>query len=98
MVAYGTMAATAAGPVPIVLRNPTPQANSVAMTTAEAQSHQQAALAGLDMAICGSNLGLGSPRLGMPNGLKMAQSAQLNGMNAGINPFNGKLECNGYIA
>lgn len=50
------------------------------------------------MAICGSNLGLGSPRLGMPNGLKMAQSAQLNGMNAGINPFNGKLECNGYIA
>ncbi|KAH9059946.1 hypothetical protein EDB87DRAFT_680523 [Lactarius vividus] len=44
--------------------------------------HQQAALAGVGMGVGGFNLGLGSPGLaGMPNGLNMAQLAQLNGMN-----------------
>ena len=51
-------------------------------------SQQQVALAGLGMNVSGFNLGLGSPGLrGMPNGLNMAQLAQLNGMD-GINPFN----------
>lgn len=49
-----------------------------------AAAQQQAALAGLGMGVGGFNLGLGSPGLaGMPNGLNMAQLAQLNG----INPF-----------
>jgi len=49
-----------------------------------AAAQQQAALAGLGMGVGGFNLGLGSPGLtGMPNGLSMAQLAQLNG----INPF-----------
>ncbi|KAH8987229.1 hypothetical protein EDB86DRAFT_3245845 [Lactarius hatsudake] len=44
-----------------------------------------AALAGLGMGVGGFNLGLGSPGLtGMPDGLNMAQLAQLNDMN----PFN----------
>ncbi|KAH8994156.1 hypothetical protein EDB86DRAFT_3078362 [Lactarius hatsudake] len=52
---------------------------------AATHQQQQAALAGLGMGVGGSNLGLGSPGLtGMPNGLNMAQLAQLNGMN----PFN----------
>ncbi|KAH9012278.1 hypothetical protein EDB85DRAFT_2281311 [Lactarius pseudohatsudake] len=52
---------------------------------AAAHQQQQAALAGLRMGVGGFNLGLGSPGLaGMPNGLNMAQLAQLNGMN----PFN----------
>ncbi|KAH9172679.1 hypothetical protein EDB89DRAFT_2220085 [Lactarius sanguifluus] len=55
-------------------------------SNAMAAAHQQqAALAGLGMGVGGFNLGLGSPGLtGMPNGLNMAQLAQLNGMN----PFN----------
>jgi hypothetical protein len=49
-----------------------------------AAAQQQAALAGLGMGVGGFNLGLTSPALaGMPNGLNMAQLAQLNG----INPF-----------
>jgi SAM domain (Sterile alpha motif) len=49
-----------------------------------AAAQQQAALAGLGMGVGGFNLGLASPALaGMPNGLNMAQLAQLNG----INPF-----------
>ena len=49
-----------------------------------AAAQQQAALAGLGMGVGPFNLGLGSPTLtGMPNGLSMAQLAQLNG----INPF-----------
>ena len=49
-----------------------------------AAAQQQAALAGLGMGVGGFNLGLSSPALaGMPNGLSMAQLAQLNG----INPF-----------
>ncbi|KAH9172677.1 hypothetical protein EDB89DRAFT_1905988 [Lactarius sanguifluus] len=52
---------------------------------AAARQQQQAALAGLGIGVGGFNLGLGSPGLtGMPNGLNMAQLAQLNGMN----PFN----------
>ena len=47
-----------------------------------AAAQQQAALVGLGMGVSGLNLGLGSPGLGaMPNGLNMAQLAQLNGMN-----------------
>jgi SAM domain (Sterile alpha motif) len=54
---------------------------------AAAAAQQQAALAGLGMGVGGFNLGLGSPALtGMPNGLSMAQLAQLNGIN-GMNPF-----------
>ncbi|KAN0130682.1 hypothetical protein V8E53_011575 [Lactarius tabidus] len=48
--------------------------------------HPKAALAGLGMGVCGFNLG--PPGLGMPSGLYMAQLAQLNGMNMGMNPFN----------
>jgi hypothetical protein len=56
-------------------------------SNAMAAAHQQAALAGLGMGVGGFNLGLGSPGLGgMPNGLNMAQLAQLNGM-SGMNPF-----------
>jgi len=52
-----------------------------------AAAQQQAALAGLGMGVGGFNLGLGSPALaGLPNGLTVAQLAQLNGMN-GMNPF-----------
>jgi hypothetical protein len=61
-------------------------------SSAMAAAHQQAALANLGMGVGGFNLGLGSPGLGgMPNGLNMAQLAQLNGMtgmNTGMNPFN----------
>ncbi|KAN0130639.1 hypothetical protein V8E53_011532 [Lactarius tabidus] len=61
-------------------------------SSAMAAAHQQAALANLGMGAGGFNLGLGSPGLGgMPNGLNMAQLAQLNGMtgmNTGMNPFN----------
>ncbi|KAI9450238.1 hypothetical protein BJY52DRAFT_1428160 [Lactarius psammicola] len=47
-----------------------------------AAAHQQAALAGLGMGVGSFNLRLGSPGLaGMPNGLSMAQLAQMNGMN-----------------
>ncbi|KAF8256904.1 hypothetical protein EI94DRAFT_1774759 [Lactarius quietus] len=52
-------------------------------SNAMAAAHQQAALANLGMG--GFNLGLTSPGLGMPNGLNMAQLAQLNGM--GMSPF-----------
>ena len=53
-----------------------------------AAAQQQAALTGLGMGVGGFNLGLGSPGLGgVPNGLSMAQLAQLNVMN-GMNPFN----------
>ncbi|KAH9010357.1 hypothetical protein EDB83DRAFT_2557224 [Lactarius deliciosus] len=52
---------------------------------AAAHQQQQAALAGLRMGVGGFNLEFGSPGLTrMPNGLNMAQLAQLNGMN----PFN----------
>ena len=56
-------------------------------SNAMAAAHQQAALAGLGMGVGGFNLGLGSPGLtAMPNGLSMAQLAQLNGMNPfGVN-------------
>jgi SAM domain (Sterile alpha motif) len=52
-----------------------------------AAAQQQAALAGLGMGVGSFNLGLGSPALaGMPNGLSVAQLAQLNGMNPfGVN-------------
>ncbi|KAI0292673.1 hypothetical protein B0F90DRAFT_1671086 [Multifurca ochricompacta] len=52
-----------------------------------AAAQQQAAFAGLGMGVGGFNLGLGSPPLaGMPNGLNMAQLAQLNSMNPfGVN-------------
>jgi hypothetical protein len=56
-----------------------------------AAAHQQAALANLGTGVGRFNLGLTSPGLGMPNGLNMAQLAQLNGitgMNGGMNPFN----------
>ncbi|KAH9000746.1 hypothetical protein EDB83DRAFT_2509695 [Lactarius deliciosus] len=52
---------------------------------AAAHQQQQATLAGLGMGVGGFNLEFGSPGLTrMPNGLNMAQLAQLNGMN----PFN----------
>jgi hypothetical protein len=58
-------------------------------SSAMAAAHQQAALANLGMGVGRFNLGLGSPGLGgMPNGLNMAQLAQLNRMNAGMNSFN----------
>jgi hypothetical protein len=60
-------------------------------SSAMAAAHQQAALANLGMGVGGFNLGLTSPGLGMPNGLNIAQLAQLNGMtemNGGMNPFN----------
>jgi hypothetical protein len=52
-----------------------------------ATAQQQAALAGLGMGVGSFNLGLGSLALtGMPNGLSVAQLAQLNGMNPfGVN-------------
>ncbi|KAI9429122.1 hypothetical protein BJY52DRAFT_1200660 [Lactarius psammicola] len=56
-------------------------------SNAMAVAHQQVALAGFGMGVGGFNLGLGSPGLvWMPNGLRMVQLAQLNGMN-GMNPF-----------
>jgi SAM domain (Sterile alpha motif) len=56
-------------------------------TAMAAAAQQQAALAGLGMGVGSFNLGLGSPALaGMPNGLSVAQLAQLNGMNPfGVN-------------
>jgi hypothetical protein len=60
-------------------------------SSAMAAAPQQVALTGLKMSVGGFNLGLGSPGLGTPNGLNMAQLAQLNGMtgmNGGMNPFN----------
>ena len=83
------MAAAVTGPVHKVPRYPTPLADLAAASTAAnamaAAAQQQAALAGLGMGVGGFNLGLGSPSLGgIPNGLSMAQPAQLNGMN----PFN----------
>ncbi|KAH8984732.1 hypothetical protein EDB92DRAFT_2117006 [Lactarius akahatsu] len=56
-------------------------------SNAMAASHQQAALAGLGMGVGVFNLGPSSPGLaGMPNGLNLAQLAQLSDMNPfGIN-------------
>jgi hypothetical protein len=87
-------ATSVTAPVHNVPHCPTPQADSATTTTTAARwppHTNKPRWQNLGMGIGGFNLGLGSPGLGMPNGLNMAQLAQLNGItgiNTGMNPFN----------